>query len=159
MQAQRQKLKASIDILRIRYNEEMRGRMIPTPKAMRMMNDIKTLSEGIRRIDREAAERLALDKAPVDDVLEIIAIPLLADVMNDLIAGVDGMLRRAGVQNTVFGDYARQIRKAALAMVDTLDQPDANLPKLLEMDDSLVDALKGELMSYIRQHVDITKNT
>lgn len=157
MNTDREKLKASLDILTLRYNGEMRGRMVPTPKALRLMNDIKALNAEIKRIDREAAERLALEKAPIDDVLEVIAIPLLADVMNDLIAGVDGMLRRAGVQETVFGECARQIRRAALAMIDTLDHSGTNIPRLLEADDTLVDALKKKLMSYIRQHLNIKK--
>ena len=48
-------------------------------------------------------------------------------------------------QETVLGTYTEQIRKAALAMVDTLDHGDANLPRLLDADDTLIDAVKKNL--------------
>ncbi len=157
MERDRTKLAGRIGALRARYSEAMRGRMVPTQKALKIKDEINTLRRHVDEIDRDAAQRLALEKAPVDEVLEVIAIPLLADVMNDLVAGVDGMLRRNGCQETVFGDYTRQIRRAALAMVDTLDLAEDNLPKLLDVDDTLVDAVKKKLMSFIKQHLNITK--
>lgn len=135
----------------------MRGRMVPSSKAQAVQSRILALQKEIKRLDTDAAERLAMEKAPIDDVLGVIAIPLLADVMNDLVAGVDGMLRRHGVQETVFGIYTSQIRRAALAMVDTLDHADANLPRLLDVDDTLVDAVKKKLMSFIKQRLNITQ--
>lgn len=132
--------------------------MVPTPAAIKIKNEIDTLRDAVNAIDREAAQRLALEKAPIGEVLEVIAIPLLADVMVDIVAGVDATLRRNGCQETVFGDYTRQIRRAALAMVDTLDHADDSLPRLLEVDDTLVDAVKKKLMSFIRQRLRI-KNT
>lgn len=129
------------------YDIAMRGRMVPSPRAMRIKEEIKALQ---REIDR-------LDRAPVDEVLEIIAIPLLADVMNDLVAGVDAMLRRNGCQETVFAEYTRQIKRATMAMVDTLGNAEADMPKLLDVDDTLVDAVRKKLMSFIRQRLNITK--
>lgn len=146
-----------LETLNAKYAEAMRGRVVPSPKAVRIKNEIYDLEREIKEIDYRAAERLALSKAPIDEVLEVIAIPLLADVMNDIVAGVDGMLRRNGCQETVFGEYTRQIRKAALAMVDTLDHGEDNMPKLLEVDDTLIDAVKKKLMSFIKQRVEITK--
>lgn len=135
----------------------VRGCVMPSPKAMRLRNEILTLKQHVDTLDRDAAERLALSKAPIDDVLEVIAIPLLADVMNDLVASVDGMLRRNGCQETVFGEYVRTIQRAAMAMVDTLSDTKDDLPKLLEVNDTLVDAVKKKLMSFIKQHLNITK--
>lgn len=151
----RNKLTERLTTLNLRYNDAMRGRMVPTSAAIKLKRQINSLSKEIHDIDRDAAKRLALEKAPVDDVLEVIAIPLLADVMNDLVAGVNAMLRRNGVQETVFGTYTSQIRKATLAMVDTLDHADASLPRLLDVDDTLVDAVKKKLMSYIKQRLNI----
>lgn len=131
----------------------MRGRM---PKALRIREEAKAVQKEIDRLDRDAAERLALAKAPVDEVLEVIAVPLLAEVMTDFVAGVDAMLRRNGCQETVFGDYTRVIRRAALAMVDTLDHSEAHLPRLLDEDDTLVDAVKKKIPSFIKQRVDIS---
>lgn len=153
----RQQLTKDIAVLEARYKEEMRGRFVPTPKSMRILNDIETLRMKARELDREAAQRMALDKAPIDDVLEVIAIPLLADVMNDIVAGVEGMLRRNGCQQTVFGDYVRTIQHAAVAMVETLDHDDVHLPRLLDVDDTLVDAIRKKLMSFIRQRLKIKK--
>lgn len=153
----RLKLLQRIESLNARWNVEMRGRHIPSPKAIRIKIEINETRKQVEAIDRDAAERLALEKAPIDQVLEVIAIPLLADVMNDLVAGVDGMLIRNGLQATVFGDYTKQIRHAALAMVDTLDHAESHLPRLLDVDDTLVDAVKKKLMSFIRQRLKITK--
>ena len=157
MEKERSRLVRQIAILNARLNDEMRGRIMPTPKAMRLQQEIKELRRAIEALDRDAAQRLALEKAPIDDVLQVIAMPLLADVMNDLVAGVDEMLRRNGVQETVFSTYTSQIRKATLAIVDTLEVADGNLPKLLEVDDPLVDAIKKKLMSFIKQRLNITK--
>lgn len=156
MEKNRGKLVSRLETLNAKYSEAMRGRVVPSPKAVRIKNEIYDLEREIKEIDYRAAERLALSKAPIDEVLEVIAIPLLADVMNDIVAGVDGMLRRNGCQETVFGEYTRQIRKAALAMVDTLDHGEDNMPKLLEVDDTLIDAVKKKLMSFIKQRVEIT---
>lgn len=157
MEKERSRLVRQIAILNARLNDEMHGRIMPTPKAMRLQQEIKELRRAIEALDRDAAQRLALEKAPIDDVLQVIAMPLLADVMNDLVAGVDEMLRRNGVQETVFSTYTSQIRKATLAIVDTLEVADGNLPKLLEVDDPLVDAIKKKLMSFIKQRLNITK--
>lgn len=157
MERERQKLIAKIESLEARYREEMRGRMVPTAKAIRIKDEIFVVKETVKAIDRRAAERLALEKIPIEETLGIIALPLLADVMNDLVAGVDGTLRRYGCQETVFGIYTTQMRKAALAMVDTLACTDENLPRLLDVDDTLVDAVRKKLMSFIRQRLKITK--
>lgn len=152
----RLKLLKTLETLKVRYETAMRGRMIPSPTALKIKKEMEEVQHKIDAINRDAAERLALEKAPVDDVLEVIAIPLLADVMNDLVAGVDAMLRRNGCQGTVFGDYTRRIRRDTMAIVDTLDHADANLPRLLEVDDALVDAVKKKLMSFIKQRLNIT---
>lgn len=141
--------------LNAKYTEMMRGKMIPSPRALKIKRQAILLEDEIKRLDRDATEQLALEKCPVDEVLEVIAIPLLADVINDVVAGVDGTLRRHGVQETVFGLYTAQIRQAALAMVDTLDQAESNLPRLLDVDDTLIDAIKKKLMSFIKQRLKI----
>lgn len=157
MNTQRQQLAKDLARLRLRYEDAMRGRMTPSTKAVKLKQDIDAVQAEITYLDRCAAERLALEKAPIDDVLEVIAIPLLADVMNDLVAGVDGMLCRNGCQQTGFGDYTRRLRQTALAMVDTLSHAESNMPRLLDVDDTLVDAVKKKLMPFIKQRLNITK--
>lgn len=154
---ERERLKRDLDRLCRKYQDCMAGRMVPNARAQAIRREIDKVEAEIRRLDRDAVERLALEKAPIDEVLEVIAIPLLADVLNDVVAGVDGMLRRNGCQSTVFGIYTSQIRKATLAMVDTLDNTSAGLPKLLDVDDALIDAIKKKLMSFIKQRLNITK--
>ena len=153
----RNKINSRIEALKLQLNDAMRGRVVPSAKAVRIRQEIDELNDVLYRMDRDAAERLAMSKAPIDEVLEVIALPLLADVMNDIVAGVDAMLRRNGVQETVFGTYTGQIKKAALAMVDTLDHAEAGLPRLLDVDDTLVDAVKKKLMTFIKQHLNIKK--
>lgn len=157
MEQTREKLQIELTRLKKQYEKLMNGRMIPSSRAQLCLLKYQALQKEIKRIDTDATERLALEKLPIDDVLEIIAIPLLADVMNDLVASVDGILRHAGAQETVFGIYTSQIKKAAMAMVDTLDNTEGNLPKLLEVDDSMVDAIRKKIMSFIKQRLNITK--
>lgn len=151
------KLQRQLDILAQRLRRETVGRVCPTPKAIRIRKEMAAIKEQMGALDRDAASRLALEKAPIDDVLEVIALPLLADVMNDLVAGVDGMLRRNGAQETIFSEYTAQIRKSTMAIVDTLRDTEEALPKLLDCDDTLVDAVRKKLMSFIRQHLNIKK--
>ena len=141
--SERKRLADQIDCLKMQLNHAMRGR---------------DLNDKIYDIDREAAKRLAFEKVPIEESLEIIALPLLADVMNDIVAGVDAMLQRNGCHETAFGVYSRQIKQLALAMVNTLDHADAGLPRLLEVDDALIDAVKKKLRSFIKQHLNITKS-
>lgn len=155
MEQERVRLARKVKDLQSQYNDIMRGRLVPNNKALRLQDKITELKELVDNIDRRAAQRINLQNAPIEDVLEVIAIPLLADVMNDIVAGVDGMLIRNGCQHTVFGDYVQQIRRAALAMVDTLSNTEEDLPKLLDVDDTLVDAVRKKLMSFIRQRLRI----
>lgn len=142
--------------MKARYEEAMRGRMVPTAKALRLAQKMKEIDNVLADIDRAAAERIALEKAPIDEVLKIVALPLMADIMGQLVADVDGLLRRQGCQETVFGDYTRQIRRASLAMVDTLAGADESLPQLLDVDETLVQAVMKKIMSFIRQRIKIS---
>lgn len=152
----REKLIFDLQQLQRQYRELMVGKVMPTPKAMAVKRKMIAIEAECRKLDCDAADRMALSRAPIDEVLEIVALPLLADVMNDMVARVDGMLRKYGTQGTVFGIYTSQIRTAALAMVDTLDQAEAGLPRLLDVDDTLVEAIHKKLMSFIRRRLRIT---
>ena len=153
----RKELQSRLDTLVAQHRYLMRGRAVPTPQAQSLQRKILDVKDEIKRIDREATERLNLSKAPIDEVLEIIAIPLLADVMNDLVAGVDGMLRRHGCQETVYAEHTAIIRRTALQMVDILSSTERDLPPLLEVDDTMVDAVKKKIISFIKQRLNITK--
>lgn len=155
---QREILQARANDLQRLLAKAMQGRMVPTKKAIEIKEALDRVKQEMYDLDRDAAEMLALQKAPVDDVLEVIAIPLLADVMNDFVAGVDGMLYKHGCQQTIFSTYTKQIRRASLAMIDTLATSDAGLTKLLDVDDTLVDALRKKILSFIKQRLDIAKS-
>lgn len=157
MKSDRQKLTEKLAALEAKYNAAMRGRMVATPAAMRIKREMADIEYDIINLDRLAAERFNLGQAPLDEVLEVIAIPLLADLMNDLVAGVDGNLRKRGISQTVFSTYTTQIRRASLAMIDTLAEAEANLPRLLDTDDTLIDALRKKLLSFIKQRLNIKK--
>lgn len=153
----RERIRMRLEARRRELRDHMKGRVAVTPKAAQLLQKIAQDETELKRLDREEADRLALASAPVDDVLQVVMIPLLADVMNDVVAGVNGMLRRRGCTETVFADYTATLQKTALKMVDTLAASEAGMPKLLDVDDTLVDAVKKKLMSFIKQRLNITK--
>lgn len=155
---QRLQLQRDLDTLNARYRELMRGRMVPTSRAMIVSRKIADIERQIRSMDSAAADRVALERMPIDNALEVIAIPLLADVINDVVAGVDATLHKYGASETIFAEYTSQIRRNALAIVDTLANTEETLPCLLDVDDTLVDAVKKKLMSFIRQRLKIKKS-
>lgn len=155
MKSDRQKLTEKLAALQAKYNAAMRGRMVATPAAMRLKREMADIEYEITNLDRLATERFNLSQAPIDEVLEVIAIPLLADLMNDLVAGVDGNLRKRGISQTIFSVYTTQIRRASLAIIDTLAEAEADLPRLLDADDTLIDALRKKLLSFIKQRLNI----
>lgn len=154
---EREKILHRLATHRLELRDHMRGRVTVTPRVKTLLAKIAEDETALRQLDREDADRLALESAPVDDVLQVVMIPLLADVMNDVVAGVNGMLRRRGCTETVFADYTATLQKTALKMVDTLAASEAGMPKLLDVDDTLVDAVKKKLMSFIKQRLNITK--
>lgn len=118
---------------------------------------IATAKAELREIDRYEAGQLRLREVPIDDIMEIVAMPILADVMNDITAGIDKMLRRQGLAQSVFGERVAVIRREAMAIVDTLAQSEAGLPALLDVDDTIVDAIRRKLLSFIRRRLNITQ--
>lgn len=126
--------------------------VIPTPKALRYRRIADGLRQQITRMDREAAEQYAIAQTPIEDIIEVMIVPLLADVMNDIVAGVDASLRRNGISGTVYGIFTQQIRKCSLALVDVLAKGDENIPLLLECDDEVVDAIRKKLIAYVKKH-------
>lgn len=150
----REILQARLNNLNVLMRKAMAGRLVPNKRAVEINEAIQQTRQQIVNLDRDAAERLALQKAPIDDVLEVIALPLLADVMNDFVAGVDGMLRKHGCQQTVFATYTQQIRRASLAIIDTLASCDFG-QQLLDVDDTLVDSIKKKIISFLKQRMKI----
>lgn len=153
----RKELQSRLDTLVAQHRYLMKGRVVPSPQAQSLQRKILDLKDEIKSIEREEAERINLAKAPVDEVLEVIAIPLVADVLYDLVIGVDSMLRRNGCRETVFADYAASIRHNAHALVNTLSNADAGLPLILEADDTMVDAVKKKVQGFIKQRLKMTK--
>lgn len=150
--------------LQRRLDAELRA-MRTRPALTRAQADrIADLTERLARakadltgIDRYEADQLRLREIPIDDVLEIVALPILADVMNDFTAGIDKMLRDHGLTRSVFAERVAVIRRETLAIIDTLAKSEAGLPNLLEVDDTVVDAIRKKLLSFIRQRLNITK--
>lgn len=151
---EREQLQARLNNLNVLMRKAMAGRLVPNKRAVEINEAIQQTRQQIVNLDRDAAERLALQKAPIEDVLEVIALPLLADVMNDFVAGVDGMLRKHGCQQTVFATYTQQIRRASLAIIDTLASCDFG-QQLLDVDDTLVDSIKKKIISFLKQRMKI----
>lgn len=68
---------------------------------------------------------------------------------------VDGTLRKYGCQETIFATYTQQIRRASLAIIDTLATAEFG-QQLLDVDDTLVDALRKKIISFLKQRMNIT---
>lgn len=71
MDSQRTKLENTAAALKARYNSAMRGRMVPSSQAMRILKEMDAVQKQIKALDQDAAERLALGKAPIDEMLAI----------------------------------------------------------------------------------------
>lgn len=154
---QQQRLDARLADLQRKLSLAMKGRLTPSPRALELMKQIDhTRAEQKLNRERER-EEIAMKKIPVDRALEILMIPLLADVLNDLCAGVDATLREYKCQETVFASTTRLILRNSLKLVDTLAGADARLPQLLDHNDMLIDAIKKKTMSFIKQHLNIRK--
>lgn len=155
---QREQLQSRLQHQQRLLAEAMRGRLIPTKKAVEINESIQLTKAQIEQLDRDAIDKLNLEKMPIEKALEIIAMPLLADVMNDFVADVDGTLRKYGCQETIFATYTQQIRRASLAIIDTLATAEFG-QQLLDVDDTLVDALRKKIISFLKQRMNITDGT
>ena len=154
---EREQLQARLNNLNVLMRKAMAGRLVPNKRAVEINEAIQQTRQQIVNLDRDAAERLALQKAPIEDVLEVIALPLLADVMNDFVAGVDGTLRKHGCQQTVFSEYTKRIRRDTMAIIDTLACTDFG-QDLIDVDDTLVDSIKKKIISFLKQRMKIKAN-
>ena len=152
----REILQARLNNLNVLMRKAMAGRLVPNKRAVEINEAIQLTKAQIEQLDRDAVDKLNLEKMPIEKTLEIIAMPLLADVMNDFVADVDGTLRKYGCQQTVFATYTQQIRRASLAMIDTLANSESGLTNLLDADDTLVDALRKKIISFLKQRMNIT---
>lgn len=161
MDNERKTLENALNSLKARMAVEMHGRMVPTPRAQKLAAEIARIKEDIHLLDKRAAEIMAIDKAPAEEMLEILALPLLADVMNDITVSINANLRKAGLPQSVFADIVSQIRTLSVRLVDTFNDTDPNepLPPIADEDDHLVGAIRKKLMTYIKQRVRITKQS
>lgn len=134
----------------------MGSRAVASPKLRSLRARHDEITAILEAAESEARRRLALSQIPLDQTIEIIALPLIAEVMVDLCCGVDTMLREAGVGATKFGDICRQINRLSLELVDTLRAGAVTGIADLSMDDeTLVEAIKKKTKSYIRQRLKI----
>lgn len=149
MQTTRQELKRRLDRLRTRVDELTRGKSCYPPKVARMMEEIDIIKGQIAEIDNYAMRYMAYESIKPSELLEVAMIPLVADVMNDILASVEGMYSRAGLTGTIFYEHVKQIRKSTMAIIDLTVSEAPNLTFLLDHDDTLIDALRKKLRSYV----------
>ena len=132
---------------------EMRGRMVPSAKAQKLMGRIDGLRRFIAAYERQEREQLNILNLSFDSIREIIAIPLIADVLNDLVTGVNAALRNHGCAETTFAEKSNKLLKLALEIVDALAFAEEGLPRMIEHNDTLVDAIRKKVFSYIDQRL------
>lgn len=154
------RLEAMREQLRRQFAAEMGRGVAMTPKARRIAKQIDEIEAAIEAADRDARRRLRMQQFALEDMMEVMAIPLIADVMNDLVTGLDTMLRKAGLPDTVYGEATRELRRKSLWIVDRLATADFELPEagisfpaMVENDETLVEAVKKKVMSYIRHRI------
>lgn len=143
----RQELTNRYNKLNNKLAEEIRGRVCLTPKASRIIDEMKEIQAEIKRLDYQVREMDGLHKIPKEKSCEILMIPLLADLLNDTVASVNQTLREAGLARTGVSNILYEIQKLALVLVDAMDQPEAQ--HLLDEDDSLIDEVKEIMKKYI----------
>lgn len=148
---ERERLAAAAEKLRGVVAREMRGRTVPTARASRAMAEIAALSSRMKEIDAMQAHALRVQNLPIEAVYDLIAVPLMADALNDFVAGITDTLYKAGLAGTRFMQLAGQIQRAAMELVDVLAVADG-LPLMVEHDDTLVDAIRKKVHSYVKQH-------
>lgn len=149
--AQRAATTAEITALQRKVGDIMRQQRGPIPpaKAVRMMTRIDELRRAIALSDKEQVRAFKVNAVPREAILEIIAIPLLADVLNDFIAGVNATLRNYGLPDSVYADYAHKIQSLSLKLVDVLYESQTELSALIDYDDYLVGSIAKRIRSFL----------
>lgn len=137
--------------LRVRLNAEMAGRMVPTARAERYRRLLAEAEAVISALQAEERERAAMARIPLDDSLEILAVPLLAEVLADMATGVNETLRRAGLPQTTYTERVNRIVHESVELFSTLDHFTA-CPEITA-DDTLRAAVKKKVLSYIKQRL------
>lgn len=148
---ERERLQARLRHLQSRLAEQMKGRFVASPKAVKTQEEIQDIHDELKRLESRAVDRLNFEKMPTDEVLAILTIPLLADVMNLLTAELNGTLRRHGVAESVFGDYSRKIQRISLQLMDKLAL--SELGMLIDLDDTIVESVSKKLKNYVKQRL------
>lgn len=153
----RARLQDELKLLEAQFKQMTKGKVVMSSRAAIVHRKIKEKKKLIAELDQDAYDLMAVMTIPEEEIIEVLTIPLLADVMNDLVAGVDGMLRRAGAQETMFGYYTKQIKTATYALINSLENAKSDLPDMLACDDTLVDAIKKKLKSFVIQRLKLNK--
>ena len=148
-----EKAKAALEYNQRQFAKEMRGRLVASAKAQKLITEMDSLLSLIKAYKQQEQEQLNLRNISFDRIREIIAIPIIADVLNDLVTGVNATLRMNGCAETIFAEKSNKLRKLSLEIVDTLASADESLPRLIDHDDTLVDAIRKKVFSYIDQRL------
>lgn len=140
-------LKHRREMLRMEFAREMRHRMVASPRATSLGRQIEQLTADIEQLLAERKDVVGMRNMTYEECLKIMMIPLLADVMQDIITEVNANLRRHGVCPTKFGEIGSEIKRLSLRMLDTL----GGLPPRFSDTDALVDAVEKKIMSFLMQ--------
>lgn len=140
-------LKRRREMLRTEFAREMRHRMVVSPHAASLTRQIEQLTADIEQLLTERKDVVNMRDMNYEECLQIMMIPLIADVMNDMIAAVNGNLRRHGVCPTKFGELGSEIKRLSLLILDTL----GGLPPSFSDTDTLIDAIEKKCMTYLKQ--------
>lgn len=136
---------------------EMRGKVVLTPKALRIKRRRDEAEAILEADDREGEQRLRQSRLGRDYIIRIVAVPILADILDDLVCDIDDVLADAGCNRSVFSKTARQIHDLCHWITDRLmaasDMGCDYLADLALNDETITEAVKKKLYSYISQRI------
>lgn len=136
---------------------EMRGKVVLTPKAEKLRRRRDEAESILRDDDREGEARIRHAALPRDYIIRIVAIPILADILDDMVCEIDDTLHKAGVAQSVFGEMVRNIHRSCYAITDRLlaaaDMGCQYLADLAINDETITAAVKKKIYSYVGQRI------
>lgn len=136
---------------------EMRGKVVLTPKALRIKSRRDEAEAILRADDHEGEQRLRHANLGRDYIIRIVAVPILADILDLLVCEIDDILSDAGCNRSVFSAKARQIHDLCHWITDRLmaasEMGCDYLANLALDNETLSEAVKKKVYTYISQRI------
>lgn len=160
--------------LHAEYLSIMRGHVVPTGRAMVIRRKMDALCENREKAVKEAVkaeaerkreeilslgENLPQDETTRDRIFHMmLKLPLAADFLYALCCDLASELRKHGMTELTLTERTGRIKKEASELAFTLNEFEP-LRKMLEEDDTLIDALDKKLTSFLGRNLNIVRDS